>query len=300
MGYGLYGLLIKGGDTAVVRAGRLYLIFLILADLALFEALLLAAAATDDYRYAMVQQAMAENTASLMYLGMVLLGFAFKAAIWPCHLWLLTTFRSVPLSSTVLLGGVPVAMGLLGAIRWLPSGEHAFYIPGTALQFIGLAGILYAALRFFTRAPVKLWPAWITVAATGLFIAAVGTGLAQPAVWHQYGSLAHPLIASVGLFLTAATFAIGRWQIKHPSTDFLSQHEQGFYLWAGRWIMLIQRWTQQRLLDLQSLRHTSWLQWVKHYRQVLDWKIPEVFLPGWRGRIILFVFLGLILAWLAK
>jgi len=48
MGYGFYGLLVIDGDAAERRAGRVYLGFLILADLLLFEALLIAATTSED------------------------------------------------------------------------------------------------------------------------------------------------------------------------------------------------------------------------------------------------------------
>jgi formate hydrogenlyase subunit 3/multisubunit Na+/H+ antiporter MnhD subunit len=69
MGYGFYGLLMQQNDQTVQRAARLYVILLVIADLALFEALLLAAFATQDLRFDAVQQAMAGSGA--LYFWMV-------------------------------------------------------------------------------------------------------------------------------------------------------------------------------------------------------------------------------------
>lgn len=299
MGYGFYGLLINNGDTAVRRAGRLYLIFLIVADLALFEALLLAAATTDDYRYEMVRQAMADNTASLTYLSMVLLSFAFKAAIWPCHLWLLATFRSAPLSRTVLLGGVPVAMGLLGAIRWLPFGEHAFYLTGVVTQLVGVTAVLYAGLRLFRHVPLTLLPAMVTILATGLFILALGTGLAYPLLSLQFGHLGYPFIATLGILLTAVNVTVKRWQDTHPQPDLEAQQDNTLDLRTERWINAFWQCTSGRLLKRQSLWHDLRLKAIAKSRRILHRKIAEFFVARWSIRITLFVLLGLALAWLA-
>ena len=153
MGYSFYGLMIHGGDEEVRRAGRFYLIFLIVADLVLFEALLLAASMTEDLRYEVVRQAVVETSSKQFYLWMTLVGFAFKAGIWPAQLWLSAVFKSAPLSKTLLLGGVPVAMGLLGVVRWLPFGERVFYVFGMVTLMMGVAAMLHATLRLFTHPP---------------------------------------------------------------------------------------------------------------------------------------------------
>jgi len=301
MGYGFYGLLMHAGDEAIRRAGRLYLIFLIVADLFLFEALLLAASTTGgDMQYEVVRQAMAGNSSSRFYLWLALGGFALKAGIWPVHLWLSAAFKSVRRLTTLLLVGVPVAMGLLGAVRWLPFGEHTFSVFGMIIQVIGVAAMLYAALRLFMRAPLKMLPAWGTVLATGLFIVALGTGLAHPAIWRQYEYLIYPFIASLGIFLTALTFAIGRLQDKRQGPDVGLQRVEVLSPWVEGWINVIQRRAKDRLLRLQSHWHSSWLKVIERHQRILDWQKPAVLVGGWSATITMFVLLGLVIAWLAR
>lgn len=159
MGYGFYGLLIQGGDAASRRAGQRYLLVLIAADLLLFEALLLAAATSGDLRYEAVRQTMAEGPFAQLYLWMALAGFLLKIGLWPAHRWLLAAFRSAPTATALLLGGVPVAMGLLGAVRWLPMGEDALYLPGMALLTLGGA-ILGVALQRHRESDPPRAAAW--------------------------------------------------------------------------------------------------------------------------------------------
>jgi formate hydrogenlyase subunit 3/multisubunit Na+/H+ antiporter MnhD subunit len=299
MGYGFYGLLLQAGDDAARRAGRRYLIVLIVADLLLFEALLLAAFTTENLRFEGMREAMAGASSSSFYLWMVFAGFALKAGAWPAHLWLTSAFRSAPRSTALLLGGVPVAMGLFGAVRWLPIGEHAFGISALIIQGIGVAAILYAMLRFFTQASVISLPAWTTVALTGLFIAALGIGLSRPALWQQYESLAYPFISSVAIFLATLAFVANRTSGASQPPTVTPQRVEAMSRWVTGWTDVLQRWAKGRLLGLQSLWRASWLKAARQYQRILDGQQLSGLLDGWNVKITLFVLLGLALAWLA-
>lgn len=296
MGYGFYGLLIQGGDEAAQRAGRRYLIVLIVADLLLFEALLLAAFTTENLRFEGVREAMAGALSSQLYFWMVFIGFALKAGAWPAHLWLTAAFRSAPRSTALLLGGVPVAMGLLGAVRWLPIGEHDFGVAALFIQGIGGAAILYAILRFFSHVSVKSLPAWTSVAVTGLFIAALGGGLAHSAVWREYESLSYPFIALEAIFLAILAFVVGRTSDTSQPPVVTPQRVEVVTQWAARWTSKIQQWIKDRL---SGLWRASWLKPTKQSEYIVDGQKPRSLMNDWSVRITLFVLLGLTMAWLA-
>ena len=299
MGYGFYGLFIQGGDEATQRAGRLYLIFLIIADLLLFEALLLAGLTTENLHFEGLREAMAKASSSQFYLWMAFTGFALKAGIWPAHLWLSSVFKSASQSTALLIIGVPVSMGLLGVVRWLPLGEHAFDVSATAIQMLGVAAVLYSALKLFTQASLKI--VWATSGATGLFITALGTGLAHPALWRQYEYLTYPLIALIGGLLAILTVAIDRPQeTRHQHPAVALQCVTTLWPRTAPWIDVFQRWGKDTLLELQALWHISWLKVVSHYRRISNWQKPRSFMAGWSTTITLFVLLGLALAFLAR
>ena len=194
MGYGFYGLLVRHVDA---RAARRYMILLILADLALFESLLLAAFATSDLRYVAVHQSLSSQPGAAVYLWMVLLGFVFKAGLWPAHAWLFACYSSAPRSLKTLLAGVPVAMALLGALRWLPQGQAAYPGPATALLLVGI-GTLALALYQRIRHPYRHTPTGLALASGG-FILFLAVGLASPMFWQESAFLAYPLVALTGL-----------------------------------------------------------------------------------------------------
>jgi len=142
MGYGFYGLLVSAGGHAARRGGRAYLVLLILADLALFEGILVAASTTGDLTFDSVQLAMAQSDSPGLYLVMVLAGFAVKACLWPLHFWLPLVFRSSQPVVALLLPAAPITLAMLGIVCWLPLGDISSPGLGLIIQAIGVAAYL--------------------------------------------------------------------------------------------------------------------------------------------------------------
>lgn len=203
MGYAFYGLLVQHADA---RAARRYVMLLVLADLALFESLLLAAFATSDLRYAAVHQSLSSQPGAAVYLWMVLLGFVLKAGLWPAHAWLFACYSSATRPLKTLLAGAPVAMALLGALRWLPLGQAAQPRPATALLLVGI-GTLALALYQRIRYPERHTPTALAMGSGG-FILFLAAGLASPAFWQDFGFLAYPLAALAGLLPLVTLFSM--------------------------------------------------------------------------------------------
>ena len=203
LGYGFYGLLVAGGDAAARRAGRVYLGFMIVADLILFEALLIAAANTGDLDFEAVRHAMAQSPASGWYVSKVIAGFALKAGIWPLHFWLPLTFRSVRPAVALLLGGVPVAIALLGMVRWLPLGEISLSDLGVGIQWLGLAAAIYGTVVGLVQSHPRALLAYAGVVVTSLFIMLLGSGLEESLTGYAIQGAAHLFILYLGITLAA-------------------------------------------------------------------------------------------------
>ena len=295
MGYGFYGMLIQGGDKRVYRAGRLYLTFLVVADLALFEALLLAASTTTNLQFEVVKSAMSEASSAQFYLGMVLIAFVLKTGIWPLSLWLSASFQALPRSKLLLLGAVPVAMGLLGMLRWLPLEESSFYAWGMVTQMLGIAAMLYAVFRFLNHMSVNLIPISAAMLGTGLFFLATGLGLSHPSMWGHYGSLAYLYIATFGGLLAIITS-----RIQSRQTIDVNQLDQfdAFSLRADEWFGLIRCWARTRMIEIEHLQQVP-RKVVSKYFCASFWQDMETNMTGWSVRITMAVLLGLLLAWLA-
>lgn len=207
LGYGFYGLLVAGGDATARRAGRVYLGFLILADLALLDALLIAAATTGDLGFESVRHAMAQSPASDIYLSMVLAGFALKAGIWPLHFWLPLAFRSARPAVALLLGGVPVAIALLGMVRWLPLGELSFTDLGVGIQWVGLAAAIYGTVAGLLQSHPRALLAYAGIVVTSLFVTVLGTGLGWPMTGSAIQGTAHLFILYLGSIMATLVLA---------------------------------------------------------------------------------------------
>jgi len=299
MGYGFYGLLIQGGNAAVRRAGRLYIIFLVAADLALFEALLLAAFATQDLRFIAVQQAMAGSATTSLYFWMAFAAFVLRAGIWPFHLWLTSLFKSASVSICLLVVGLPVATGLFGALRWLPLGLSASAGPGLVILIIGITAVLFGLFRLFSRFSNRMLPGWGTVVLSGLFIAALGVGLMQPAVWLQYAYLQYPLIAGIVLLLAVIIMLVGDSRDRHPEHDLAMDRVEALSREVAQRGGVMLQWSQNRVRQIRSFGLALWLKTVRQARRVIDRLKTVNVVSQWTASITMFVLIGLALAWLA-
>lgn len=318
MGYSFYALLINGSGDSVKRAALVYLCFLIVADLLLFEAALIAVVATDNLSFAAVRDANLSidvvRTAKLnfaavhaalptssyapLYLSMVVLGFALKAGFWPVYFWLPLAFRAATPPTTLLIGGVPVAIALLGILRWLPLGYITLPLAGRVVQFSGVAAVLFSLLYVLIRREPKTLPAQLTLLATGLFTVMLGIGLNKPDLWQQYGHLAYSYIVFLSLGLALLTVVIAWRQGGKQLADKSMNPTEAR-------VMLIERGSETvvrriRTLGMETLPRlrASSRATAQYYLHVPVWKKAlkntELILQRWSFAITLLVLLGII------
>ncbi len=100
--------------------------------------------------------------------------FAIKMPIFPFHTWQPDTYEQSPASTTMVLSGVMVKMGLLGLIRWLmpvlPLGFHEW---GDMATSMAITGMVYASLIAIQQNDLKRLVAYTSIAHMGLMCAAV-------------------------------------------------------------------------------------------------------------------------------
>jgi len=301
MGYGFYGLLVSAGGNTARRGGRGYLVLLILADLALFEGILIAATTTKDLGFESVRQAMAQSDSLGLYLLMILLGFALKAGIWPLHFWLQRVFRSSQPAVALLLPGVPIALAMLGTVRWLPLGEINSPGLGLIIQGIGVTAMLYAILSGLKKAQLKTLPVHATILATGLFTTAIGVGLADSAVWNRYGNWAYYFIASLGFGLAVLVTASGWLEARRHSPATPAKQADDSNLWFERWSGTVVAWAGKTGFDTLPRWRAWWLATVSRlWLAICAWQSAldagERTLQRWTLAITLFLLLGIVMA----
>ena len=292
MGYGFYALLLADGGAGRRRAAGVYLVLLILADLALFEALLIAAATSGELGFAAVRQAMAQSPSSTLYLSMVLAGFAARAGLWPLYFWLPPAFASARPAVALLLGAAPVAMALLGLVRWLPLGDAALPGAGLVVQGLGVLTLSYAVLAGVKRGRPKCLPARGTLFATGLFAIALGTGLGDPAAWHRYGDWAGLFIAAVGL--GAALLVVAGGGLRQDAAEGRADDSPA---WFECWPAAVVRRAARLGVDTLPRWRAAWQTWLMRLWRPRTWQRAldgsERFLQRWAVAVTLLVLLGM-------
>jgi len=108
MGLSGYGLVAHHGSTRTRRAGRLYLAWTIVGEVAVFAGLVFLVAATGTHVMADVAAAPPTAAAALLVLG-----FGIKLALPGLHVWLPTAYANAPAAGAAALSGPMIAAGLL-------------------------------------------------------------------------------------------------------------------------------------------------------------------------------------------
>lgn len=297
MSYSLYGLVMTSVNEPTCGAARLYIMFLVAADLLLFEALLIAASVSENLQFDAIHKIMVDHEVADFFIWITFIGFALKAAIWPAHIWLSAILNVTVNPVRLLLGGVPIAMAILGLMRWLPLGEAAYVVIGNTLQVLGVLAVIYAVTMSIIRRDRLLMPLWSIMVMTGLLNGALGTVLTNPDTWLDYGHFVYPLIAALGIF--SAMVCIGtRSEYRH---EYMAEDT------FNRWIT-VQTEKCQHLFNhtvarmvIPSAREKAtgrlYLERLGKLGATLD--SAERLLGGWRVAITLVVLLAILIVYSA-
>ncbi len=205
MGLSAYGLLLGQPGQRVRGAGRVYLAFTLVGELALFAALVLLVAHTGSARFAdLADQPMPDAA-----LALLLFGFGIKVALPGLHFWLPPAYSAGPIVAVAVLSGPMMKAGLLGWLRFIPPQSVDGEFWGTSLIALGalgaLIGIGFGVLQQRPRAVL----AFSSIAKMGLMSALFGAAILDPA--HAPALLSalvlfamHHLVVKSALFLGVA------------------------------------------------------------------------------------------------
>ena len=180
MSFASYGLVVHERSAAALRAGRVYLILVVIGELALFAAMTMAMAATDAIDFTTVRAGLAGAPTRDLIILLALIGFGIKAGVLGLHVWLPLAHPVAPTPASAVLSGAMIKAGLLGWLRLLPLGETA--LPGWAEVFIllGLAAAFYAVVVGLTQRDPKTLLAYSSISQMGIMTLGVGMALAAP------------------------------------------------------------------------------------------------------------------------
>jgi formate hydrogenlyase subunit 3/multisubunit Na+/H+ antiporter MnhD subunit len=185
MSFSAYVLVIHSGSQDAMRAGRVYIVLVLLGEVLIFSGLLLtsqAAASLDIFEGA---AALAKAPASGIIIAMLLVGFGIKAGIVPLHLWLPLAHPVAPTPASAVLSGAMIKTGLFGLMRFLPLGYASLPGWGAALALIGLFGIFFGVFVGVTQRDAKTVLAYSSISQMGYIIFGLGIGLGAPEYWPE-------------------------------------------------------------------------------------------------------------------
>jgi formate hydrogenlyase subunit 3/multisubunit Na+/H+ antiporter MnhD subunit len=176
MGLASYGLIIYNRDPAALRAGRVYLVMTLLAEVALLTAFMLIFMYTQDLAPTPGQIAGVSNWA----IAFLLLGLGIKAGFLFVHMWLPMSYTEAPAPASAVLSGSMSKVALLGWIRYLPLGEVVLWDWGMLFVILGAMAIVYALVVGLMQTNPKAILAYSSISKMGLMGVLLGLAMMHP------------------------------------------------------------------------------------------------------------------------
>ncbi len=183
MSLSAWGLVLHGGGSLQRFAGKVYITFAVVGEVALFAGLALSAFATGETSLA----AMAAGSVPLGAMALVALGLLIKLGTVPLHLWLPLAHSAAPAPASAVLSGAMLKAGLFGLMTLLPLGTVAVPELGLALAAMALAGLVLAPLLGLVQGDPKAVLAYSSVGQTSLMALGIAVALVFPASWPAIG-----------------------------------------------------------------------------------------------------------------
>ncbi len=176
MSFSSYGLVVYYRSEESLRAGRVYMVLVVVGEILVFTSLLMI--------HRSAGTALLSNFSGMArdpwILGLVFAGFGIKAGAIPLHVWLPLAHPAAPTHASAVLSGAMIKAGLLGWMRFLPLGGPA--LPEWGALFIG-AGLLASLGGVgigLTQRNLKTILAYSSISQMGLMTVGVGISLMLP------------------------------------------------------------------------------------------------------------------------
>ncbi|BCR03580.1 hypothetical protein DESUT3_06490 [Desulfuromonas versatilis] len=187
MSFAAYGLVVHDGSGPARRAGRVYIVLVVLGEVLLFSALLLLAEGVGSPEFSRVVEVVERSPERDLILLLLVAGFGLKAGLVPLHVALPLTYAAAPLPAGAALS-VMTKVGLLGLLRFLPLGGST--LPGWAgtLTLAGLVMALYGVAAGLAQRQARALLAYSSISQLGYLFIGIGIGLSTPGAWPGLGA----------------------------------------------------------------------------------------------------------------
>ena len=185
MGLAAYGLIVQSASQRARQAARRYLAWTIAGEMVLFVAIVMLA---QQHNGSVAFSALVSSTPGNFVMLLLVIGFGIKLALPGLHLWLPQAYAVTPTSAVVVLSGAMINAGLLGWLRFLPSGDVALTGWGQMLMILGTSGIFFGVIVGLLQQRPRLVLGYSSISKMGTLTTGMGAALMWP--------LAAPLIIS--------------------------------------------------------------------------------------------------------
>jgi NADH-quinone oxidoreductase subunit M len=135
-------------------------------------------AADADHSFSMhaVYAAMLSPAEKNWVFWLFFIAFAIKMPVFPFHTWQPDTYEQAPTSTTMILSGIMVKMGVFAVIRWIiPVFPDAVTKFDNIVIGLSVIGMIYASLIAIKQDDLKRFVAYSSIAHIGLMCAAIFT-----------------------------------------------------------------------------------------------------------------------------
>lgn len=206
-----YGLVVHSNSLEALRAGRIYIILVIIGEILLFAAFSMMMASAGSIEFSVVRASFVAGEVNNLMLSLLLLGFGIKAGIIGLHVWLPLAHPVAPTPASAILSGAMIATGLLGLMQVLPLGKVELPFWGGLMIMLGMVSTFYGVFVGLLQSNAKTVLAYSSISSMGIMIMAIGLGLVAPELWAliliailvyvlQHGFAKAALFLSVGIF----------------------------------------------------------------------------------------------------
>ena len=135
MSFAAYGLVIHKGNKEALSVGRLYLLLVMIGEVALFTALIILVHSSGSLALADVARVPYHPLTFVL----LFIGFGIKIGALPFHGWVMPAYQATPPPAAAVLAGAMVNAGILGWLRFLPIGHIS--CPQGAMLFIVMGAL---------------------------------------------------------------------------------------------------------------------------------------------------------------
>mgnify|MGYP005664201371 CR=1 FL=1 len=228
MSFASYGLVVFKKNASAFRAGVMYISLVLLGEVMLFAALLMATHATDSIIFSTIREKLIDYPNHDMIILLTLMSFGIKVGVLGLHVWLPLAYSAAPTPASAVLSGTMINAGILGWLRFLPLGETALPNWGTSITILGFAAAFYGVGIGLTQRDPKTILAYSSISQMGIITTLFGLGMLAPKMW----PLLLPGIAFYalhhGLSKGSLFLGVGLCGSQH--------HIKRRWIWLGLWL----------------------------------------------------------------